>query len=237
MGIDIDKLSQNTYVPYELTEISRLNSKKVSAEEAEEAYATSAAARQTMSAEPTSAAAKKTDKNKQSNGEENIDTYKKNNVVSNSIEQQIQEQEAKIKEINKNLAVLRENYSETGDAEDDARSIRYQKSRDLHTKELSENSLKRIFASWTKKYSANENDESILKEYNLSSSNFDDATVERILADKAYDVADADAIDAISAHNSSSSQLISGLWGKRDAYWDLAKMQRRLAFAKLKENS
>ena len=162
--------------------------------------------------------------------------YKRSSVVSNSIEKQIKEQEAKIKEINENLAVLRENYSETSDAEDAARTERYLKERERYRKEVSENSLKRLFASWTKKYRANESDKSILKEYNASSADYETAAEERKSADIAYDLADTEAYDAIMAHNSASNQFISGLWGKRDAYWDLAKMQRRLAIAKLSES-
>jgi len=222
MSIDIDKLSLNTYVPKELTEINRLNSQSVKAEEEPE--------------EDDKTVKNQDKKADNKNEEKNIDTYRKSNVVSNSIEEQIKEQEAKIKEINKNLEVLRDNYSETGDAEDDARSLRYEKERDLYRKEVTENSLKRILASWTKKFNADKTDESIKKQYDASDLKYENADIERIAADEAYDIADTDAYDAIQAHNSSSSQYLSGLWGKRDAYWDLASMQRRLAIAKLKEN-
>lgn len=222
MSIDVNKLSLSTNIPKELTEINRLNSEPIKEEETEE---------------NTDEVAKKQEKKSDSKDyEKNMDTYKKSTVVSNSIEQQIQEQKAKIDEINKNLAVLRENYSETGDAEDDARSLRYQKERDLYRKEVAENSLKRIFANWTKKFNADKTDKSIQKQYNSSNLKYKNADIERIAADKEYDIADADAYDAIQEHNASSAQLLSGLWGKRDAYWDLAKMQQRLAFAKLNEN-
>ena len=114
--------------------------------------------------------------------------------------------------------------------------MRYQKERDLYRKEVAENSLKRIFANWTKKFNADKTDKSIQKQYNSSNLKYKNADIERIAADKEYDIADADAYDAIQEHNASSAQLLSGLWGKRDAYWDLAKMQQRLAFAKLNEN-
>lgn len=218
MGLEINKLSDSTYIAKELSEINRLNSETVDETSNEE------------KAQNTSIQNKKEDK------DEHLDVYKKSSVVSNSIEKQIKEQEAKIKEINENLAVLRENYSETSDAEDAARTERYLKERERYRKEVAENSLKRIFANWTKKYRANESDKSILKEYNASSADYETAAEERKSADIAYDLADTEAYDAIMAHNSASNQFISGLWGKRDAYWDLAKMQQRLAFAKLNEN-
>jgi hypothetical protein len=217
MGIEINKLSNSSYVQKELTEINKLNSTSVEKDEEENSEKT-------------------TDKKTGDKKTENLDTYKKSSTVSNSIEQQIKEQEAKIKEINENLAVLRESYNETGEAEDAARSERYLKERERYQKELSENSLKRIFASWTKKYKANESDTSILKNYNATNTKYETAIDERKSADEAYDLADTEAYEAIQAHNSSSAQFISGLWGKRDAYWDLAKMQRRLAVAKLKES-
>lgn len=218
MGIEINKLSDSTYIQKELSEINKLNSETVD---------------ETANEDKTQASSKQ---NNNGDKDNNLDTYSKSTVVSNSIEQQIKEQEAKIKEINENLAVLRENYSETSDAEDTARAARYQKERERYRKEVSENSLKRLFASWTKKYKANETDKSILKEYNSASSDYETASDERKSADIAYDLADTEAYEAISAHNSASAQFISGLWGKRDAYWDLAKMQRRLAIAKLNEN-
>ena len=201
MSIDVNKLSLSTNVPKELTEINRLNSEPIKEEETEE---------------NTDEVAKKQEKKSDSKDyEKNMDTYKKSTVVSNSIEQQIQEQKAKI---------------------DEARSLRYQKERDLYRKEVAENSLKRIFANWTKKFNADKTDKSIQKQYNSSNLKYKNADIERIAADKEYDIADADAYDAIQEHNASSAQLLSGLWGKRDAYWDLAKMQQRLAFAKLNEN-
>ncbi|MCM1265598.1 MAG: hypothetical protein NC200_05300 [Candidatus Gastranaerophilales bacterium] len=214
MGLEINKLSDSTYIQKELTEINKLNTE--SAKNVEEDNQTSKQ--------------EKTDK------DEHLDTYRKSSVVSNSIEKQIKEQEAKIKEINENLAVLRENYNETSEAEDVARSVRYQKERERYRKEVSENSLKRLFANWTRKYKANETDKSILKEYNSASSDYETAAEERRSADIAYDLADTEAFDAIAAHNSASAQFISGLWGKRDAYWDLAKMQRRLSIAKIQES-
>lgn len=221
MGLEIDKISGSTTSQKELIEIMRLNAEKVAKEE---------------EIKKQEEARKKELQAKKKDLDEHLDVYRKSNTVSNSIEQQIKEQEAKIKEINKNLDLLRETYKETEAIEDEARSIRYKKERELYRKEVSENSLKRLFASWAKKYQANENDKSILKEYNSADAKYSSAVEERMSADVAYDMADADAFEAIMAHNSASAQFISGLWGKRDAYWDLARMQRRLGIAKLQES-
>lgn len=221
MGLEIDKISGSVYSQKELIEIHRLNAEKIAKEEE---------IRKQEELKKKELEAKKNDK------DEHLDVYRKSSSVSNSIEQQIKEQEAKIKEINKNLDMLRETYKETAAAEDEARSLRYKKERELYRREVSENSLKRLFASWAKKYQANENDKSILEEYNSANSKYSSAIDDRKSADIAYDMADADAFEAIMAHNSASAQFISGLWGKRDAYWDLARMQRRLGVAKLQES-
>ena len=221
MGLEIDKVFGSGTSQKELIEIMRLNAEKVAKEE---------------EIKKQEEARKKELQAKKNNGDDNFDVYRKSNAVANSIEQQIKEQEAKIKEINKNLDLLREEYKETKALEDEARSIRYKKERELYRKEVSENSLKRLFASWAKKYQANENDKSILKEYNSANSDYSSAVEERAAADVAYDMADTEAFDAIAAHNAASTQFITGLWGKRDAYWDLARMQRRLGIAKLQES-
>lgn len=212
MGIDIDKLSMSSYVPKELSEINKLSSKSVETE-----------------SEAENVSIKNQDEN-------NTDTYKKSSPVTDSIERQIKEQEAKIKEISDNLAVLLENYNETAASEDDARTLRYQKSRDLHGKELTENSLKSVYEDWTAQYNADKTDSSIKKEYALSNMEYEDANLERIEADKAYDIADTDAYEKIQAHNVSSSQYLMGLSGKRNAYYDLASLQRSLGIAKIKES-
>ncbi len=215
MGIEIDKYNGKN-VPQELVDIYRLRSE------------ISEGVRKTNE--------EKTEKAKsEANPEAHLDTYKKN-VVSNSIEQQIKEQEAKIKEINDNLNVLREEYYDTRDKEDAARAERSIKARELYQKEISESSLKRMFTNWRKKYLNNKTDKSIEKEYNLSNLDYDTAMEERILADKDYDISDTEAYAAINAHNHADAQFLGGLWSKQDAYWDLAKMQQRLAVAKFMES-
>lgn len=164
-----------------------------------------------------------------------FDTYKKN-VVSDSIEKQIQEQKAKIKEISENLDGLREEYYKTAEEENKARLERQTKARELYQKEVSESGLKRMYENWRKKYLADKTDKTIEKKYNGYHTDYDTAIEERILADKDYDIADADAFAAISEHTSADTAFLGGLWKKEDAYFDLARLQQRYSYAKLREN-
>ena len=215
MGIEINKYDgRNT--PQELIDIYRLKSE--------------------INEEVRKTAESKASKKDEGNDSENrIDTYKKQ-LVSNTIEQQIKEQQAKIDEISKNLEVLRAEYTEAAEKEDEARTERMIKARELHKKELSESSLRRIFNNWRLKHLANKTDKTIESEYSTSNADYDSAMEERILADRDYDLSDTEAYSAIMASNSADAAFLGGLWNKRDAYWDLAKMQQRLSFAKAMES-
>ena len=131
---------------------------------------------------------------------------------------------------------MREDYYKTLEEEHDKRYERNLKERELYQKEVSENSLKRMFLSWRKKYINNQKDKEIADEYRVHHADYDSAMEERMLADKDYDMADADAYKAISAHNSADTAFLGGLWNKEDAYWDLIKMKQRYAFAKMREH-
>ena len=159
----------------------------------------------------------------------------KKKLVSDTIEQQIKEQKAKIDEISKNLEVLRAEYTDAAEKEDEARAERRIKARELYKKEVSEGSLKRLFNSWRSKYLANQSDKKIESQYNTYNLDYDTAVQERMDADKDYDLSDVDAYAAIMASNSADAAFLGGLWNKRDAYWDLAKMQQNLGFAKAVE--
>ena len=215
MGLEIDKYNGRN-VPQELVEIYKL--------------------KQDIKDDVQKTNKKKLDESKEQKEKVLLDTYKRS-LVSDSIEQQIKEQEAKIKEINENLEGLRDEYYETLEKEHDARYERLLKERELYQKEVSEGSLKRIFLNWRKKYIQNQKDKEIADEYRIHHADYDTASEERIDADKAYDIADTDAYSAISAHNSADTAFLGGLWSKQDAYWDLAKMKQRYAFAKMRESS
>lgn len=215
MGLEIDKYNGRN-IPQEMIDVYKIKNE--------------------MNEEVRKAAEKKTAKaDEKKNQDVKVDSYNKN-LVSNTIEQQIKEQEAKIKEINENLEGLRKEYYETGDAEDAARTERYLKSRELYQKEISERSLKRLFNSWRMKYLKDKTDEAVEREYNLSNLDYDSAIEERILADKNYNISDSEAFSAIMKHNKADAAFLGGLWRKQDAYWDLAKMHQRLGIAKMQES-
>jgi len=178
---------------------------------------------------------KAVDKTNDNINKSTFDLYKKH-VVSDSIEQQIKEQQAKIKEINENLDGLREEYYKTSKKEEEAIFEKQLKARELYQKEISESGLKRMYENWRKKYMADRDDEKVKDKYNHYHIDYDDAVAERKLADKDYDIADADAFAAIAEHNSADTDFLVGLWRMQDAYWDLAKMQQRYSFAKLRES-
>lgn len=167
--------------------------------------------------------------------DKNLDTYKKN-LVSNTIEQQIKEQQAKIDRISKDLEVLKAEYIEAEEKEEAARIERRIKARELYQKEVSEGSLKRIFENWRRKYMADKTNEELEGEYNTSNLDYDSAMEARIKADKDYDLSDTEAYSAIMASNRADIDFLGGLWNKRDAYWDLAKMQQRLGLARAMES-
>ncbi len=211
MGMEIEKIGSG-YTPKELQEIQRLSAEKTKNQEVKE----------NAKAE------------KKENPEAHLDTYKKN-AVSDSIEKQIAEQKAKIEEMNKNLEGLREEYKATAQAEKEARIERYAKERERYHKELSKRSLFRIFADWKERYLRRKEDQAIRRFYGTSYFKYETALDEHRMAEKAYDLADLAAFDAIHAHNVADAHYLSGLWLQQDAYWDLAHMQRRLAIAKLRE--
>ncbi|GEM_PF-6224161 len=216
MGVEIDKYN-STNNAQELAEIYRLqqegnkNTDKVNNQKVEE----------------------KPDTTKKQKA--NLDTYVKSSAVSDSIEQQIKEQKEKIAEISKNLEGLQDDYYNTLETENSARADRAKKERDLYQKEVSERSLKRIFQNWQRKHTMEPTDKEVLGEFQTHRTDYNTASDEERAAQKAYNLSDTAAYSAISDHNSADSAYLSGLWSKEDAYWDLAKMQQRYAFAKMKE--
>lgn len=214
MGIEVEKVANGTRTPAELAEMQRLN------------------AAQRIKAQTN--AIKANEKDKKAVPDAHLDIYRRQ-AVSETIEQQIKQQEAKIKELSKNLEGLREDYAETAKAEDEARAERYAKQLAQHQKEVTERSLKRIFADWREKFLRDKEDTTIKRYYHSANGNYENAIDERKLAEKAYDIADAAAFDAISKHNKADAQYLGALWVQQDAYWDLAHMQRRLGIAKLRE--
>ena len=222
MGIEIDKVSGNN-VAQDLAAINK-TSAEVKKTEAQK------------KAEQTEAIKKAKEENEKKKNEVLLDTYKRSNVVSNSIEQQIKEQEAKIAEISKNLEGIRENYYATDKAEDSARAERRLKEEELFAKEKSERSLKRLFYEWRMKHIQKKDDKEIEQTYNTYYDDYDTAKMAKRMAEKDYDIADADAFAAIRAHNRADVDFTAGLWKQSDAYWDLAAMHRRLMLARHIEN-
>ncbi len=215
MGIEIDKYNgRNT--PQELVDIYRINSEIK------------------KSVQKTNSAQKSQPKEEE-NPEAHLDTYKKH-AVSNSIEKQIKEQEAKIKELNENLEGLKETYNSAWDDKRSAILEKNAKARELYKKEISESSIKRMFSNWRKKYLANKDDAATEKEYNMSNLSYADAIEASRLAGLDYDTADDEAVKAMKAYSSADIDYTVGLWNKRDAYWDLAKMYQNLGFAKMRED-
>lgn len=220
MGIEIDKVSGNN-TSQDLLALTRL----------------SADVRKTE-------ATKKTEQENEINGaakkenakETHLDTYKKS-TVTNSIEQQIKEQQAKIDEISKNLEGLKETYKTTDQAKDAAIASRYKAGFELHQKEISENGLKRLFYEWRMKHLRQKEDEMIDRTFRTYYSKYDDAMGVRRHASKFYDMAEAEAFAAIRAYRNADIDYMVGLWSKRDAYWQLAKMQMRLIWARHVEMS
>ncbi len=220
MGIEIDKVSGNN-IAQDLAAINKINAeiKKTEA---------------TKKNEQTDAI-KNAKEQKKEDLEAHLDTYNKHKV-SNSIEQQIKEQKAKIEELSKNLEGIRDEYNKTGKARDEARASRYKSERDLFKKEVSERGLKRLFYEWRMKHLQKKDDEEIRQTFNTYHEDYDTAAIERKLAEKDYDIADAEAFAAIRAHTNADIDYLTGLWSKQDAYWDLAKMQQRLMLAKHMED-
>ena len=213
MGLEIDKYNgRNT--PQELVDIYRINN------EIKKGVQKSTQAQNA--------------KQQEESPEAHLDTYKKH-AVSNSIEKQIKEQEAKIKELNENLAEIKEIYDSAWDDKKAAVMEKSLKARELYQKEITESSLKRMFSNWRKKYLADKTDEAIEKEYNLSNMDYESAIEESRLAGLDYDLAEDDAIAAMRKYNSADTDYLIGLWNKRDAYWDLAKMYQNLGIAKIRE--
>lgn len=222
MGIEIDKVSGNN-VAQELAAINK-NSAEVKKTEAKK------------KAEQTDAIKKAKAENEKKKSEVLIDTYRQSNRVSNSIEAQIKEQQAKIDEISKNLEGIKENYFSTDKAEDKARAERRMKENELYAKEKSERSLKRLFYEWRMKHIQKKDNKEIEQTYNTYYDDYDSAQIERKLAEKDYDIADADAFAAIKAHTRADIDYTAALWQRSSAYWDLASMQRRLMLARHIEN-
>ena len=213
MGMEIDKIS-NGQTPKELLEIQRLNAEKLKTKDVKED--------------------KKAEQKK--GGEEvKLDTYNKH-AVSDSIEKQIAEQKAKIEEMSKNLEGLREDYNKTAKAEKEARTERYLKERERYYKEVKKRSLFRIFEDWRERYLRRKEDEAIKRFYGTSYFKYETALDDQKMAEKAYDLADIAAFEAIHAHNLADAHYLGGLWVQRDAYWDLASMHRRLMVAKIRES-
>ncbi len=212
MGMEIDKIS-NGQTPKELLEIQRLNAEKLKTKEVKE---------------------DKKAEQKKGNNEVKLDTYNKH-AVSDSIEKQIAEQKAKIEEMSKNLEGLREEYAQTAKAEKEARTERYLKERERYQKEVQKRSLFRIFADWRERYLRRKEDEAIKRFYGTSYFKYETALDDHKMAEKAYDLADIAAYEAIHAHNIADAHYLSGLWVQQDAYWDLARMHRRLMVAKIRE--
>lgn len=164
-----------------------------------------------------------------------IDSYSKH-PVTDSIEKQIKEQKAKIEELQKNLDGLRDEYNTTRKAEHEARKERYAKEIEQHQKRVSENILKRLFFGWKLKFLKNKEDAAIKRFYKTSYFDYEMAGDETKNAEKAYDIADIAAYDAIHAHNIADAHYLSGLWIQQDAYWDLASLYRRKMIAMSLEN-
>ena len=213
MGIKIEKIGTSSS---ELAEMQRINSENLKTKEAKEP------------AKPENAEAKK-------EGEVKLDAYNKH-TVSDSIEKQINEQKAKIEELQKNLEGLREDYNVTSKALDEARKERYVKELSRHQKEVSEHSLMRLFHDWKAKFLRDREDQAIRRFYRTSYFNHETALDEARKAEIAYDIADMARFEAMAAHNRAFGHYLGGLWVQRDAYWDLAALQRRHALAKLQES-
>ena len=217
MGIDVERVSGASNVAREIAEMNKISSQIQKTEE--EKKKEKIAKQQEKKEDP----------------DAHLDTYNKHKV-SNSIEQQIKEQKAKIDELSNNLKGIKQEYLETGAAEDAARKVRAQKERDLYKKEISEHSLQRLFKNWKAKYFATKDNAKLAEGYHSSQANYDAALDERIIAEKNYDMADADAFSAIAKHNSADAAYLGGLWRKEDAYWDLARLQRNYMVAKIRES-
>ncbi len=217
MGIDVERVSSGSNIAREMAEMNKISSQiqKTEEEKKKEKIAKQQEKKETPEA--------------------HLDTYKKH-TVSNSIEQQIKEQRAKIEELSNNLKGIKEDYDTTAAKESAARKVRYQKERDLYKKEISEHSLQRLFQNWKKKYLANKTNNALEEGYMSSEANLDAATSERIIAERDYDMADADAFSAIAKHNSADAAYLSDLWRKEDAYWDLARLQQNFMVAKIRES-
>ena len=216
MGLEIDRVS-GLNTSRDLAEITKLNAQvnKTDEEKKKERIAQQQEKKEAIEA--------------------HLDTYKKH-AVSNAIEEQIKEQRAKIEELSKNLEGLEEEYYSTQKKADTARAERRNKYNELHQKQISERSLKRLFSSWRTKYLANKDNSDIQTQYRLSNKKYDSAGDARIHAERDYNIADADAFSAIADYNSADSAYLGGLWNKEDAYWDLARMQRNLMVARYQEN-
>ncbi|MCR5266225.1 MAG: hypothetical protein K6E29_06490 [Cyanobacteria bacterium RUI128] len=219
MGIEIDKVSGNN-TAQDLLAITRLNADVKRTENTQK----------TEQEDAINKASKQDDK------KAHLDTYKKS-TVTNSIEQQIKEQQAKIDEISKNLEGLKEAYTTTDKAKDTAIAARYKAGTELHQKEVSENGLKRLFYEWRMKHLRQKEDEMIDRTFKTYYSQYDDAMGVRKHASKFYDIAEAEAFAAIRAHTFADIDYMTALWSKQDAYWQLAKMQMRLIWARHVENS
>ena len=213
MGMEIDKI--NGY-SNELAEMQRINSEKLKTKEAKDTQ--------------------KSDKTEgKKEGEVKLDTYNRH-TVSDSIEKQINEQKAKIEELQKNLDGLRENYNKTNKELDIARKERYAKELSRHQKMVTEHSLMRLFRDWQRRFIKAREDEQIKRFYRTAYFDHETALDERRNAEIAYDLADMARFDAMHAHNVAFGHYLGGLWVQRDAYWDLAALQRRHAIAKLQES-
>ncbi len=209
MGLEIDKINGNRSTQ-ELAEMYKLNAQKSNTKKVQ-------------------------NEDLEQKEETKLDTYDKHKV-SNSIEKQIQAQEAKIKELSKNLEGLREEYATTAKAEHEARMERYQKEILRHQKEVSENILKRIFFGWKAKLLNAKRDAIIDGYYRSSYKDFELATDAKKVAMRDYDLADVAAYEAIHAHNIADAHYLTGLWIQQDAYWDLLHLQRRKMIARMREN-
>lgn len=220
MGIEIDKVSGNN-IAQDMAAVNKINAEIKKTEAVKKNEQTDAI--------------KKAKEKKEEDAKAHLDTYNKHKV-SNSIEEQIKEQKAKIEELSKNLEGIRDEYNKTGKARDEARVARYKAERDLFHKEVSERGFKRLFYEWRMKHLAKKDDEEIRQTFNTYHEDYDTAAIERKMAEKDYDMADADAFAAIRAHTRADIDYLSGLWSKQDAYWNLAKMQQRLILAKHMED-
>ena len=166
--------------------------------------------------------------NKKRDKEEHLDTFKKSGAMTDSIEEQIRQQRAKIQELSESLALLQDDYDEKRDAKYCAINEKYKAKMDKKHSDAQKNYLNRMMKNlfekniygtdFTKNYDRINRD---LKESTLENQNFEDIYNQSVensyLANKEY--------------NSVHADYLGKLWVKDDACYDLLRLQKFLMIA------